>query len=164
MKNNMTFFTLGLIVLSAQAFASAPAPAKNHMEGQSGAMPTGVMVVSSSSAVKIYKDKETQTEISAQSDAQIKAQLRSMISLVNSTYAVLKELERQAEAGDKTSGVAILTFAEMLSGSVRSSKEPGVDKLYLSGLVRSKNVYGGQPVFLVHEKITSAFKAEGLIE
>lgn len=193
MKKNISFFACGLIVLSGQSYASAPAPSKDYkeeqIEGQPGAAPGGAsfsQCASSSSAssmpsayvptaplTKLFKEQGTQTEISASDDEQVKAQVCRMISSRNihqlTIAHVNKKLEvvqRNAEKHDEDAINALTEFYSLLEAGENGMFSMCPDEFELleaMNLVRKVQPPAQYPTFFVKDNILAAFKAEGLL-
>ncbi|MDR3550331.1 MAG: hypothetical protein P4L31_02875 [Candidatus Babeliales bacterium] len=182
MKNNITIFACGLIMLSTQSFASEPA----QIEGQPGAIPGGASIyecASSSSAssmpsayvpsaplAKIYKDQETQTTESGHNE-QINAQLAEMLSnkgmhKIQREFVCTKlnEFKQKALSGDPASANAMRSFNYMLQGKndfIEGKKNPEAVKILKeAGLV----VFYGVDMYVIPKGIIAAIKAEGLLK
>ncbi|MDR3550332.1 MAG: hypothetical protein P4L31_02880 [Candidatus Babeliales bacterium] len=187
MKNNLTFFALGLIMLSAQSYASAPAHMEEQIEGQPGAAPGGASFshcasvssmasayVPSAPLAKIYKEQATQTEISSSDDEQVKAQVCRMISSKNihqlTIARVNKELEIlqvKAEKHDRAAIEALTHFHSLLQAGTKGISSMHDEEFVLlsrMGLVEMVKPSAQFPTFFVKNNILEAFKAEGLIK
>jgi hypothetical protein len=169
----LTLLSSSLMHASSSSSSRAEGEPGESIFSSSSSVPGGPAIYGQSSiqiSNKIYRDAQTQTEISGSNDDLVKANIIRMCSMksvnaliIQNAHNALQNIEVNCQEGSADYLEALQDFQKSLNNAsyFMIDSSPSVGILHANGLIKKRI---GSLNYAVKDEIRLAFKAEGILK